>query len=454
FEERSKIMLSVTVDMFLFGVESSMFLGRHDQIQAIIDTLIGNKNIHHVRLFCEKGKILHSNNPGEIGKNIYEISKGHVPAGFIKQRMRRIDLREDIHSFTAFQPILNRPECQQCHEDGEVIAYLDIDTYLTKAERNFYTGSAHFVFLGIAVIILLSFGLYQIFNKLINKPLSLIINGLEKVESGDLTAQLPDARSEEFHTVNAHFNRMVEELKTNNEKIEEMHFMQLRHLDKLATVGELAAQLAHEINNYNAVMLSRADYLQLEFNNNSALKEYLEDLNVIQSQIEKISKMTGNVLRHSKKYSPEFMHMDLFGVVNLSLQILAPILKKKKIIIENAASENAIIIGDHGQIEQLIVNLLNNSIDAVSEDGIISIGAYTFKESVILEISDNGCGIKEDDLQNIFSPFFSTKQEGKGTGLGLYIVSNICKNHNAKITCESKLHNGTKFKIVFKRGDS
>ncbi|MBU0561738.1 MAG: methyl-accepting chemotaxis protein, partial [Bacteroidetes bacterium] len=209
FEERSKIMLSVTVDMFLFGIESSMFIGEHNQIQSIIETLIENQNIHHVRLFCKNGFILHSNSQDEIGKNIFQIAKGHVPNDFVNQEERKITLLEDVHAFTAFQPILNKPECQSCHKESEVIAFLDIDSHLTNAEKNFYTGSAHFVFLGIAVIILLSFGLYQIFNKLINKPLSLIINGLEKVESGDLTAQLPDARSEEFHTVNAHVNRMV-----------------------------------------------------------------------------------------------------------------------------------------------------------------------------------------------------------------------------------------------------
>ncbi|MBK8943956.1 MAG: HAMP domain-containing histidine kinase [Ignavibacteriae bacterium] len=114
----------------------------------------------------------------------------------------------------------------------------------------------------------------------------------------------------------------------------------------------------------------------------------------------------------------------------------------------------AIIFGDPNQIEQVVLNLISNSMDAIKENGIINVMINLSEENKIqLKISDNGIGIDQESLEKIFSPFYTNKDSGKGTGLGLYIVQNICKNHNAEIICESKINEGTTFTITFNGGN-
>lgn len=110
------------------------------------------------------------------------------------------------------------------------------------------------------------------------------------------------------------------------------------------------------------------------------------------------------------------------------------------------------IFGDESEIEQVILNLFVNAADALKENGEIKISFDIIDENVVLKIQDNGIGISEENLDKIFSPFYTNKENDKGTGLGLYIVQNICKNHNADIQCSSKINFGTTFKITFLRG--
>jgi len=139
------------------------------------------------------------------------------------------------------------------------------------------------------------------------------------------------------------------------------------------------------------------------------------------------------------------------------LRILEPRLKHKNIQVHTEYQceyncKDAIIYADETQIDQMLTNLFNNAIDAMEENGTLIVRAACLPDhSVRLTIQDNGCGMDEKTKKNIFSPFFSTKIHENGTGLGLYIVKNICNNHNAAIACESAVGKGTQFTITFKR---
>ena len=109
------------------------------------------------------------------------------------------------------------------------------------------------------------------------------------------------------------------------------------------------------------------------------------------------------------------------------------------------------ILGNEIQIEQVVINILQNAIDSLSDNGEISIKTFLENSKIILKLSDNGHGMDEETKQKIFAPFFTTKPENVGTGLGLFVIEKICKNHNAKIFYESKVNVGTTFKISFNR---
>lgn len=450
FEQRSELLLSTTLDMLYYGLDNAMMLGANKDIELIIKQINSLSQISHIRIFKEDGTILYSNDTAEVGKNLHILYPNHIVEQFNRSNKREIKIDEQRRAYAAFEPILNKEKCQTCHTEENVIAYLDVDSHLTQAEINFYTGTFHLIFLGIAVIVLLVIGFIFLFNHFINNHIQLFIKALTKVEEGNLDTRLPDKRNDEFGVLNRHFNSMVSEIQSSREQIEELHFEQLRHFKKLVTVGELTAQMAHEINNYIAIIFSRTDYLLLEALKLDTLNKFKPDLEVIQNQISKVSKITGNVLRHSKKLSTTISMIDLVSTVNQSLQILEPFLPKKKISLNKIYQiDEAVIQGDPQQVEELIINLVNNAIDAIQYDGKIDINIFENESHYKLWIADNGSGINPDILKNIFSPFFTTKEEGRGTGLGLYIVNNICKNHKAEISVESKINDGTKFIISF-----
>ncbi|MBI9071531.1 MAG: HAMP domain-containing histidine kinase [Melioribacteraceae bacterium] len=456
FEERSEILLNTSMDILEFGVDNAMMLGSAHDLEKTINDISLNDNIYHVRLFRKDGKIVYSSVKEENGKNIFKVAPDHVDSSFIDFGVRNVSLTSDLHAYTAFQPIINKPDCQSCHEEQNAIAYLDIDTHITETEKYFISGINSLVFLSIIMILLLVTGFYYSFSHFINIPLNNFMNALDKVVHGNLDTRLKIEKDDEFGHLNRHFNRMVEEIKTSREEIEELHFKQLQHADKLATIGELTSSIAHEINNYSAIMLSRTDYLRLEAENNIHLENYKNDLEVIEGYVEKITKITKNILRHSKKINKEFSNIDLTNIVEQSIQMLEPILSKKNIsITKNIKGNNNSIWGDSAQIEQIITNLINNAADAIGFDGEINITIRNEdSDTVILVISDTGNGIDHKSQKNIFAPFYTTKSEGKGTGLGLYIVKNICKNHKAKIELESEIGKGTTFTITFRNKET
>jgi signal transduction histidine kinase len=274
---------------------------------------------------------------------------------------------------------------------------------------------------------------------------------LDNVERGNLDVRLPAKKSDEIGTLESHFNHMVLNLKESKQKIDELHFEQLQRADKLVTLGELAAEMAHEINNPAGIVMSRTDFIQMDSEKYPQLKKYDEDFNVIINQINKISKITGNILKYSKKLPKQFQQADLKKICEETLNILGPRLAKKKITVEkHYQTDLPQVLGDSTQLEQVFTNLVNNAIDAMEIGGELTIRLqFVDSERILWSVSDNGAGMDKSISDLIFSPFFTTKAAEKGTGLGLYIVNNIIKNHNAEISCDSHLGQGTTFTILF-----
>jgi HAMP domain-containing protein len=304
FDQRSRIMLESTIDVVNNCLINAMRMGRTKHVQTILDNISRNESVDHIRLFKKDGRITYSSNHTENGRNIQTISPGHVNLDNINQN--RITLIEEERVYSVTRPIINGKECQKCHGFDPIIAYLDVDTNLTQAERFFHTGSLHMIFLAIAVILILFLGFYYLFNFFINRPLSRFKKALDNVERGNLEVQLPAKKPDEIGTLESHFNNMVLNLKESKQKIDELHFEQLQRADKLVTLGELAAEMAHEINNPAGIVMSRADFIQMDLEKYPNLKKYNEDLDVITNQINKISKITGSILKYSKKLPKEF----------------------------------------------------------------------------------------------------------------------------------------------------
>lgn len=451
FHQRSTIMLDSTMDMLRYGLDNAMMQGSNKNVQGIVDEISAYENIDHIRIFNRAGIITYATDINEIGKNFLIVAPDHLNPEITDGFERKIKLLKDKHAYSAFEVIQNEERCQRCHGSDPVIAYLDVDSHLTEAESHFYTGSVHILFLAVAIIIVLAVGFIIFFEKLINNPLNKFLAAFDEVEKGNLNIRFRSNKDDEFGTLEKNFDNMVSEIQNSRLEIEDLHFQQLQHTHKLATIGELTTEMAHEINNHAAIIMTRADYLQLEAENNPNLKKYEEDFDVLLDQTVKVSKITSNILKHSKKTEKEFSEINLKKIIEESLQIFDPILKKKNInLIKEFKTDEALILGDSYHLDQVLTNLINNAVDSLGEKGELKITLEKNDEDkIIIKVSDNGEGIDAKHLSQIFSPFFTTKEKDKGTGLGLYIVKNICKNHNADIKCESQKGKGTSFIITF-----
>ena len=452
FNQRSRIMIKATTQLLRYELYNAMMQGSDKNIEKIASSLGNLDNVEHIRIFDKDGLIKYSSRINEVGKKLQDVDPRHINLTNLDSTSVRLTSKSETYSLT--EPIVNESRCQSCHGVTKTnLAYLDLDTDLTKAETIFFTGSVHMIFLGLAVILILGIGLYIIFTYFINRPLKNLNGAFKSVEAGNLDIEIPTKKNDEIGSVFNRFNLMTKNLKSSREEIEELHFEQLQRADRLTTIGELTSQVAHEVNNHAAVIMSRADYLEMEASKQDDLKAYNEDFKTILDQTNKISLITKNLLRHSKQTPTTRNKMDLETTISRSILVLQPLMKKKKINCTLKSDViNSEIVADELQIEQVMTNLLLNAADAVDDEGVIDVILKSENENtLIVYVKDNGSGIKSDAMNKIFSPFYTSKPQGKGTGLGLYIVQNICRSHDISIHCESDFGNGTTFKLEFKK---
>jgi C4-dicarboxylate-specific signal transduction histidine kinase len=226
----------------------------------------------------------------------------------------------------------------------------------------------------------------------------------------------------------------------------------LQRADRLVTLGEVAAVIAHEVNNPAGIILSRAEFLKEIAQERGDQSEWIQDLDIIIQQTEKIADTTRSILHYSRKLPHPFSETDLNKVIQHSKKILDPRLRKNGItFITELAPEPALIWGNANQLEQVFCNLINNSLDFVKPNkGIIQVKIKEIRQGKKLKgyritHQDNGPGIPHEYHDKIFSPFFTTKEQDKGTGLGLFIVKNIISNHKGTIILRKENSAGAHF---------
>ncbi|MEC9281573.1 MAG: ATP-binding protein [Bdellovibrionota bacterium] len=230
---------------------------------------------------------------------------------------------------------------------------------------------------------------------------------------------------------------------------------QIMHQDRLASVGMLASGLAHEIGTPLGTIRGRAELLQMAPQLTDMMKS---GLSVIISQIDRVSKLIDSLLRISRsKQSVELMPMRLSPIFHELGELLFQKAKYSNVEIQLDCPEDLKVNGERARFTQVLLNLSINAIHAIQErqklqpslEGKIILSAKKHGDTVVVKVQDNGCGIPDENLTNLFKPFFTTKDIGMGTGLGLAIVNRIVDELNGKIFVESTLNVGTEFIIEF-----
>ncbi len=223
---------------------------------------------------------------------------------------------------------------------------------------------------------------------------------------------------------------------------------------RLANIGEVAAGVAHELNNaLNVSMVSHLHLKKLLSRLNESQdpkefsKEFKEDMDLLSVGMQRAHYIVHNLLTFANKKSEGFQYQDVNTGIESTLQMLNSQFTDKKIKLHKYLCQNGEVYCDLNQLNQVFFNILKNACDAVKKEGEIWIRTWREEKSFLISIRDNGIGIEKEKLNRIFDPFFTTKPIGQGTGLGLSISYNIVKTHHGKIDCHSELGQGTEFKI-------
>ncbi|MBZ2175913.1 PAS domain S-box protein [Schnuerera sp. xch1] len=222
-------------------------------------------------------------------------------------------------------------------------------------------------------------------------------------------------------------------------------------LDRLTSTGQLAAGIAHEVRNPLAGIRASIQVLERRLckEEDSTNKKLFDGL---LNEIDRINNLITELLNFAKPRMPNYKEIDLAKILAQSLQLLAENIKIKnvKVDIKNNSSQN-IILADKAQIEQIFINIINNALAAMDNNGLLNITINNYlkekKPFVEIEFHDNGCGISPQNIKKVFNPFFTTSLSG--TGLGLSVVYELIKSNNGEIDIQSMVNKGTKVKIMF-----
>ena len=223
---------------------------------------------------------------------------------------------------------------------------------------------------------------------------------------------------------------------------------QLVQSGKMAAVGQLAAGVAHEVNNPLQIILSRVQLLMMRHHE---LEPLVKDLHLIESNVKRISRIIRSLLDFARHNTgdEEWRRIDLVYLITQTVNLMQHLMEKAGIDVEvtHPSGGPPTIHGNVGEVEQIFLNLLINARQAMPDGGRIDISIEVIEDKAIVRVSDTGDGIPSGYLERIFDPFFTTREEEGGTGLGLSIIYGIIEKHNGRIDVESNEGLGTTFEL-------
>lgn len=278
---------------------------------------------------------------------------------------------------------------------------------------------------------------------LISHPLTILARATRQVAEGDWTVRVSGEGYQEMRILAESFNTMIENLRETQE--------QLLQKEKLASVGQLAAGVAHEINNPLGSVLLYADILHKETPPENVQQR--ADLEMIINEATRCKTIVNDLLNFSRQNEVLAQETDLNALLReLAEEVTRLELYQKVKVVQDLDPNLPVIQADPLQLRQVFLNLMNNAAEAMPEGGTLTLRTRRDPANgqVIAEVQDTGIGIPPENMKKIFTPFFTTKPIGKGTGLGLAIIYGIIKMHRGQISVQSEVGKGTTFTVALR----
>ena len=468
----------------------AMLHNRTGDVRQIIDAVGSQPGIDRIRVLNESGEVKFSTDVREVGARLDKSAQGcatchgreargggagPVPASLSRTERTRIFTDESgRRSLGVVNPIENEPGCSSaaCHAhrpETRVLGIVDVTMSLEGVDAattaSVWQMTASFVVAGL----LLSLAAAGLVWAVVQKPVSQLIVGTERVGSGDLDYRIRVSARDELGELAESFNAMTGRLKTAQaendlwartlegrvaEKTAELKSAheQMVRVEKMASIGKLAAIVAHEINNPLAGILVYARLLLKRLSKSvggETDSETRRSLETIAAESARCGEIVKGLLQFSRQERANMEPNDLNELIRQSVRLV-----RHKLDLMNVRAELRLddslgaLVCDAQQVRQALVALLINACEAVQpNEGALAVETRRLDRWVEIRVADNGTGMDDETRQHIFEPFFTTKETGKGTGLGLAIVYGIVHGHSGEIEVESAPGRGTTFLI-------
>jgi two-component system NtrC family sensor kinase len=391
--------------------------------------------------------------------------------GSASQINNRPQTGEQDSLFRVFAPIVVKNRIS-----GAVEVIERLDTISTTALGYLLNLS----WIAIATILLMTAAFYLLFQKIVYRPLEKLLSAMDTAKAGNLSVKVVEKGTtvDEFGRLSNGFNEMIgqiremtaererqneilhekiqeatAELQHKNEQLETANLELFRttrkmsEMERVVATGQTAAQFAHEVGTPLNLISGHAQLLQADLSENSKEANRLQ---VITSQIERIENIVREMLDRTRFGATEHTAVNLNEVLSKIFDAVEPTLQESHVELQTSLTPNLPnVSGDAERLQQVFFNLVKNALDAMPEGGKLEVSTSAEQNKVFVEFTDNGVGMNEEVRHQIFQPLFTTKERGRGTGLGLMVVKQIMQNHEGEIRVESALGKGTTVRLIF-----
>jgi signal transduction histidine kinase len=422
-------------------VDACMLTRDPASMQQLLEAVGRHQDVEGVRLFDTHGVIRYSSHPEERGRQLSkaELSRfyGHPDPVLLR------DGGNVTH--TLVQPMFNQDSCVSCHPaDQKILGILQVGLSLDPMWRQLdvlkrWAFVATLITLGVVGI-----GVWLSLTYFVDQPLQQLVEVMGRAEVGELAVRVNTRKGDELGRLGRHFNEMISKLDVAQQELQRYHQEQMARADRLATIGEMAAAMAHEIRNPLTGISGVLSVLSRGFPEDDPRREIVRQT---QALIDRLNKSVENILNYSRPSSPQLRAVKIDEIVEPTLAFVQGEAKKARVqVVKEGDAQLPMVNVDPQQIQQVLMNLVLNAIQATAAGGRVRIRTHESEndrrqKQVCIEVQDSGKGMSPQEAAKAFQPFFSTKPQG--TGLGLAIAKQIIEQHHGRISLRSAPGEGT-----------
>jgi two-component system NtrC family sensor kinase len=466
---------------------TSDYMLRNDRegLHHAISAMASEPGVIRLRVFDRQGHISYSTDPSEINRSVDKDAEACYGCHAHQQTLTRLNRPDRFRVYRAqgqrvlaiISPIENQAECSNaaCHAhpaSQQILGVLDTHLSLARTDQQLAQGSWRMLACDALAMAAIAFLSWIFIRRVVDRPLKELQAGTQKLSEGGLGYQIELHSQDQIGDLAESFNIMSLQLRAANEELVswgrtleervEQKTSELRrahdevlHVETMASVGKMAAVVAHEINNPLSGILTYSKLLKKWVDKDQVSGEKKQEaqqcLDLISSESRRCGELVRNLLSFSRQSPINVQPTDINRVVEQCTMLLRPNLKIAAIDLHTTLADGLPRLHcDPSQIEQVLLAVIVNAADAMPKGGNLWIDSRLCDDGshVALTVRDDGSGIPPDVLPKIFEPFVTTKENGHGTGLGLAVSRGIVERHSGKISVESEVGKGTTVTIT------